>query len=103
MKDLCHRAFLPLLLALACGATGIGLAQANPIDPSAFEAAAQAKDTKARASVTGTGKSRFEAENEADRTARDVAGGSSYTVIRRTTNGSGTNWTCTLVIEYRQR
>ena len=57
---------------------------------------------KVKASVTGTGKSKFAAETDAKRAARDVAGGF-YRTIRSNTTGSGSSWTCAMTIEYSEK
>lgn len=88
-----------LMLVAASGFLASGFAGSIPAAEPLPQVAA---DKKVRASVTGVGKSRFEAESDADRNARKVSGGV-YSRISRTTNGSGTNYVCTMVIEYRQR
>ena len=60
-----------------------------------------AVDKKVKTSVTGAGDSRSKAEIAADSAARSIS--SSYTVVNRNTTGSGSNWICTLVIEYTQK
>ena len=56
---------------------------------------------KIRTSVTGSGRTSFEAVSSANRAARQVAP-RGYSTISQNVNGSGTSWTATLVIEYRR-
>lgn len=51
----------------------------------------QAKEKEVLTQVVGTGKTKSEAQANADRTARQVSGGS-FVVLERNVNGSGTNW-----------
>ncbi len=62
----------------------------------------QAKEKEVRTQVVGTGKTKSEAQVNADRNARQVSGGS-YVVLERNVNGSGTNWVCTLLIRYKSK
>lgn len=62
----------------------------------------QAKEKEVRTQVVGTGKNRSEAQVNAERTARQISGGS-YVVLERNVNGSGTNWVCTLLIRYKSK
>ena len=89
-----------LYLVVVAGMIGVGLPteQAMAAEHSPFVAAAK----KVKASVTGSGKTKFEAENDAAKAAREVSGGS-YNTIRKNTTGSGTSWICTMTIEYTQK
>lgn len=82
--------------------TAFGVSLGGPLEPilSAETRPAVAADKKVKASVTGTGKSKSAAEDEARKTARDVAGSINYRTIRKNTTGSGESWTCTMTIEY---
>lgn len=61
----------------------------------------QAADKKVRTAVTGTGKTKSEAENDAARSARQIS--TSYTTISKKTSGADKNYICTMVIEYAQK
>lgn len=89
-----------LYLMVVAGMIGVGLpiGQAMAAEHSTFVAAAK----KVKASVTGSGKTRFEAENDAAKAAREVSGGS-YNTIRKNATGSGNSWICTMTIEYTQK
>ncbi len=64
-------------------------------------ASIHAADKKTRTSVTGTGKSKTEAENDAARTARQIS--TNYTTVSKKTSGADKNYVCTMVIEYAQK
>ncbi len=61
----------------------------------------QAADKKVRTSVTGTGKTKSDAENDAARSARQIS--TSYTTISKKTSGADKNYICIMVIEYAQK
>jgi hypothetical protein len=61
----------------------------------------QAADKKVRISVTGTGKSKSEAETDAARNARQIS--TSYSTISKKTSGNDKNYICTMIIEYSQK
>ena len=61
----------------------------------------QAADKKVRTAITGTGKTKSEAENDAARSARQII--TSYTTISKKTSGADKNYICTMVIEYIQK
>jgi len=60
-----------------------------------------AADKKVKTAVTGAGKTKSEAENEARKAASQIS--FSYTTVSKNTSGSGTNYVCTMVIEYTQK
>jgi hypothetical protein len=57
---------------------------------------------KIKASITGLGKTKYKAEEEATKTAREVSD-TTYRVIRKNTIGKEDNWICTMLIEYVQK
>ena len=76
---------------------GFAAIAVSPLTPASLRAA----DKKTRTSVTGTGKSKSEAENDAARTARQIS--TSYTTVSKKTSGADKNYVCTMVIEYTQK
>ena len=87
-----------VVMVAAMFAVGLPVGQATTTEHSQLVAAGK----KVKASVTGTGKTKFAAETDAAKAAREVSGGM-YTRIRKNTTGSGSSWTCTMTIEYTQK
>jgi hypothetical protein len=87
-----------LLVVVASLAAAVPAAQTTATDPCPMAAAAK----RVKASVTGVGKTKYEAENDAERAAREVSGGS-YSTVRKNTSGSGSSWTCAMTIEYTEK
>lgn len=87
--------FMALLIAFLPACLGINKLISNHIS------VLSAAEKKVRTSVTGSGKTRSEAESEAAKAARQIS--FSYSVISKNTTGSGTNYVCTMVIEYTQK
>ena len=93
------RFLVPHMAVVGCAASSISEHQRFSTTAAASTVAA---DKKVKASVSGTGKSKFAAETDAKRAARDVAGGF-YRTIRSNTTGSGSSWTCAMTIEYAEK
>ena len=93
------RFLVPFMAVGLCAAPGICESLRFSTTTAASTVAA---DKKVKASVSGTGKSKFAAETDAKRAAREVAGGS-YRTIRSSTTGSGSSWTCAMTIEYAEK
>ena len=55
---------------------------------------------KVRASVTGVGETKFEAESDLRKNVNLITFDSNFKIIRANTVGSVGNWTSTVVIEY---
>ena len=69
-------------------------------DPSVF----YQQKKKVRASVTGVGKTQFEAESELRKNDDLIAGDrTNFKILRANSVGSNGNWTSTMVIEYEER
>ena len=58
------------------------------------------KKKKVRASVTGVGETKFEAESDLRKNVNLITFDSNFKIIRANTVGSVGNWTSTMVIEY---
>jgi predicted outer membrane protein len=84
-----------VVVVAALFAVELPVGQATVTEPHPRVAAAK----KVKASVTGIGKSKFLAEVDAAKAAREVSGGS-YSTVRKNTTGSGSSWTCAMTIEY---
>lgn len=72
--------------------------------PQAIQAAGSSvsyqQKKKVRASVTGVGETKFEAESELRKNVNLITFDSNFKILRANTVGSVGNWTSTMVIEY---
>lgn len=75
--------------------------------PQAIQAAGSSvsyqQKKKVRASVTGVGATKFEAESELRKNVDLITFDFSFRILRANTVGSNGNWTSTMVIEYEER
>lgn len=58
---------------------------------------------KVRASVVGTGKTKDTARADAKQKGYDLAGTFTFRIISESATGSGSSWTCSMVIEYEPK
>lgn len=84
-----------LLVALA------GLLAATPTIVSSVPTEMERASRKVRTQVTGFGRTESAAINDAQLAASRIS--FRYSTISQRTSGSGTNWTCSMTIEYEQR
>jgi hypothetical protein len=91
MKKTCLITFLVIAFGVSNYPQGI---QAS--GPSVF----YQQKKRVRASVTGVGKTQFEAESELRKNVDLITFDTTFKIIRANTVGSVGNWTSTMVIEY---
>jgi hypothetical protein len=94
-----NKTCLIIALVFAFGAT----TYSQPIQAACSSVSYQQKK-KVRVSVTGVGKTQFEAESELRKNVDLIAGDRTiFKILRANSVGSNGNWISTMVIEYEER
>lgn len=87
------------VIALAIVVSSVFASAVFVPSPMASAAARQ----KVRASVMGTGNTKGTARNDAKQKGYELAGTFTFRIVSESSTGSGSSWTCSMVIEYEPR